>query len=204
MPVRFPSALFSSSEDHLDLRLRKSEPLRRVISSLRDIQQRPHIFEALVFTLIHHQLKTFFKYASGIIIHDQMLSGDHIMLPGRSRCIITSLISNTGRSSVTHHLHDIPHGHTIAVNSSIVEGGIIYPVFKMMSVSAFMMKPCSRTALVYTPLNGIGRLVPVIIFYPHQKLGRIKLGQIMHDSLIIQPAFKTALCNIKLMLAHGL
>ena len=74
----------------------------------------------------------------------------------------------------------------------------------MMPVSALMMKPRGRTAVMSASLHGIRRLMTVKISDAYTEFGRRKFLQIMKQSLLIQTASKAAAGNVIFVFADSL
>ena len=75
---------------------------------------------------------------------------------------------------------------------------VIYPIFKMMFVSSFVMQPGSRYSGGFS-LCIVRASGPLIVFCSHHELGRRIFRQVMHKSLLIQSHLKTILHNQKFM-----
>lgn len=126
------------------------------------------------------------------------------MIPGRGFGIVRTLIGDACGESIADHLYKILHGHLISVYSLVLVKCKIYPVLEMMLVSALMMKPRGRAAVMSASFHGIGGLMTVKIPDAYAEFGGRKFRQIVQQSLFIQTAAKTAACNVIFMFADSL
>ena len=76
-----------------------------------------------------------------MLIHDDILPVHCIMIPWRGQSIIRALIGYAGSTPVADHFNNITHRHLISVDRLILMEGKVYPIFKMMSVSALVVEP---------------------------------------------------------------
>lgn len=106
-----------------------------------------------------------------------------------------------GGQPVTEHFCHIFFGHFNACDAFSVDT-VVCPIFKVVAIAAFMMHPGS-TVSDGTALCVIGAAVPLVIFYTGPKFyGRI-FGQVMCQSLPVEPQPETMLPHQPPMLLNG-
>lgn len=89
---------------------------------------------------------------------------------------------------------------------SVLRGlqGIIQPEFEVMAVAAFVVQPCEGITFVLTfPIIGAAFAV-LIVHTALQKFGGHVFGQVMHQTLTVQPYAETVLHDKQLVFCNSL
>ena len=111
-----------------------------------------------------------------------------------SVCVRAAIIYFGRRHPIHKHFDHIAPRHRYRFHSRpglCFIGTIVNPVFIVMFVPALMVQPCSRIAC-RLPFRIVRTSVSLVIFDSYQKLRRSIFGQVVQQSLTVQPYRKTA------------
>ena len=98
--------------------------------------------------------------------------------------IFLSQIVSGCTDPIHDHFRHIFSGHSGSHDHMLTVKGIVYPMFKMVSVSSLMVQPGHGYAGCLT-FCVVGASCPLIIFTAYQKFRRGIFGQVMKQPLLI-------------------
>ncbi len=153
----------------------------------------PNVLKSCFFALISKQSQQFFEQFPCVRMH-YIIIFIFVIVSQWERIIIgVAIVVFTCGNPVTEHFEYIScrHRHTDKTISWVYCK--IYPVFKMMFVASFVVKPCGRIFFIFFFSKVWASFATLIIFYTCKKFYRIIFRPVVHDPLLVKTCFKAVM-----------
>ena len=160
---------------------------------------RRNIAKHCLFPLFRKHMQKFFQKFPRIFMHHISRFSTVIIYQWIAVFVCCSFIYFTCRDPIHKHLYDVSDRHLHSYQFPFSVRIIIKPVFIMMLISSFVMKPCRRIPFVF-PFCIIRTSCSLIIPASDSKFRPSIFRQIMKKSLPIQTYAKTFPCITRIFI----